>query len=231
MTLVNSRRDDRVMVFIDLMNMELSVKPFEAEKFRLDYPMMVRELVGERDLVGAYVFDTGLDGGQNDKMRPFHDKLSYQGFRVMTRDSYDPERKEQKEIDVAMACEMVTHALQDHYDVAIVVSGDGDFVPAIQHVQSAGKMVEVASFSNSVSGRIKRFADRFYALEKMPILSAFNYPNEKDPEEKTGADKDSAESAAAADAPEHADEAPAAAAVLPEQHEQKAQEAERYEPR
>ena len=57
------------MVFIDLMNMELSVKPFEAEKFRLDYPMMVRELVGERDLVGAYVFDTGLDGGQNDKMR------------------------------------------------------------------------------------------------------------------------------------------------------------------
>lgn len=217
------------MVFIDLMNMELSVKPLEAEKFRLDYPMMVRELVGDRDLVGAYVFDTGLDGGQNDKMRPFHDKLSYQGFRVMTRDSYDPERKEQKEIDVAMACEMVTHALQDHYDVAIVVSGDGDFVPAIQHVQSAGKMVEVASFSNSVSGRIKRFADRFYALEKLPILSAFNYPNEKDPNEKAGTEKadDAGDNAPAAETPETASETPAAApAVPPEQPGQQAQEAE-----
>ncbi|MGI6008608.1 MAG: NYN domain-containing protein [Methanomethylophilus sp.] len=183
MTLVNSRRSDKVMVFIDLMNMEKSVKPVEGDCFRLDYEMLVRELVADRELVGAYVFDTE-QAGQQDKFKPFHDKLSYQGFRVLARDSYDPARKEQKEVDVAMACEMVTHALLNHYDVAIVVSGDGDFVPAIQHVQAAGKMVEVAAFSNSVSGRIKRFADRYYELEKMPILSAFNYPNEKALEKK-----------------------------------------------
>jgi len=77
-----------------------------------------------------------------------------------------------------MACEMVVHALRDHYDVAIVVSGDRDFIPAIQQIQSAGKKVEVAAFANSVGSEMRKAGDNFHELEKMPLLSVFNPPEE-----------------------------------------------------
>ena len=55
------------------------------------------------------------------------------------REAYDEKRSEQKEVDVALACEMVSHAFRNSYDVAILISGDRDFIPAIQHVQASGK--------------------------------------------------------------------------------------------
>jgi uncharacterized LabA/DUF88 family protein len=96
------------------------------------------------------------------------------GFRVIARESYDPIKREQKEVDVAMACEMVVHALRNSYDIAIVVSGDQDFVPAIQHVQAAGKRVEVAAFGISIGKALMKAADRFHDLDKVPLLSMHN---------------------------------------------------------
>jgi uncharacterized LabA/DUF88 family protein len=104
------------------------------------------------------------------------------GYRVIAREAYDSERDEQKEVDVAMACEMVVHALRNHYDVAVVVSGDRDFVPAIQQIQSAGKKVEVAAFAYSVGNEMRKAGDSFHALEKMPLLSVFNPPKETENE-------------------------------------------------
>ena len=73
-------------------------------------------------------------------------------------------------MDVSLACEMLEHALMNHFDVAIVVSGDRDFVPAIQKVQAAGKRVEVASFSNEMNSECKRAADVYYMLDDLPIM-------------------------------------------------------------
>lgn len=73
-----------------------------------------------------------------------------------------------------MAFEMVAHGLKGNYDVAVMVSGDRDFIPAIQHVQAAGRRVEVAAFSNTISEELRRGADRFYELEKMPLLTMRN---------------------------------------------------------
>lgn len=159
------------MMFIDYRNI---VKSVDTMPFKLDLETLARQLIGSRELVAAYVFDSKGAFGPEDTSKRLHDKLRYLGFRVMTRDAYDPNRQEQKEVDVAMACEMVVHALRDHYDVAIVVSGDRDFVPAIQHVQAAGKRVEVAAFANTVGAAVIQAADKFHALEKMPLLSMQN---------------------------------------------------------
>jgi uncharacterized LabA/DUF88 family protein len=47
----------------------------------------------------------------------------------------------EKGIDTSLAVDMVT--LADTYDVALVVSGDADSIPSIQHVKRAGKHVGV----------------------------------------------------------------------------------------
>lgn len=53
--------------------------------------------------------------------------------------------------DILLASDMVRGAYTDQYDVAILLSGDGDFVPAVQSVLDAGKQVIVASFHSSLS--------------------------------------------------------------------------------
>ena len=173
MEIASNNKDNKVMMFIDLRNILKSVETIEALPFRLDLYTLALNLIGSRELVAAYVFDSKMARSE-DVSKRMHDKLRYLGFRVIVREAYDPAKQEQKEVDVAMACEMVVHALRDHYDVAIVVSGDRDFIPAIQHVQAAGKRVEVAAFANSVGSAVIQSADRFYKLEKMPLLTMFN---------------------------------------------------------
>ncbi|MCL2863702.1 MAG: NYN domain-containing protein [Methanimicrococcus sp.] len=177
MVLVSNNKDNKVMMFIDLRNI---LKSVDTIPFNLDLYTLAVQLVGQRELVAAYVFDSKMPFGSDDASKRYHDKLRYLGFRVIARESYDSVRQEQKEVDVAMACEMVVHALRGHYDVAIVVSGDRDFVPAIQHIQAAGKKVEVAAFSNSVGAVVRQSADKFHELEKMPLLIMSNPRGESD---------------------------------------------------
>jgi len=171
MVLISNNKDNKVMMFIDLRNI---LKSVDTIPFNLDLYTLAVQLVGQRELVAAYVFDSKMPFGSDDASKRYHDKLRYLGFRVIAREAYDSVRQEQKEVDVAMACEMVVHALRGHYDVAIVVSGDRDFVPAIQHIQAAGKKVEVAAFSNSVGSVVRQSADKFYELETMPLLTMSN---------------------------------------------------------
>ncbi len=84
---------------------------------------------------------------------------------------YHDEKMEQKEVNVSLACEMLEHALMNHFDVAIVISNDRDFVPAIQKVQSARKRVKVAAFNNVYNEECKRAANVYYLLDDIPFIS------------------------------------------------------------
>ena len=55
----------------------------------------------------------------------------------------------EKGIDVLIALSMLAGAINDEYDVAILMSGDSDLVPAIEQVLALGKRCEVASWSSA----------------------------------------------------------------------------------
>ena len=74
-----------------------------------------------------------------------------------------------------MACEILSHAYKDNYDVAIIVSGDRDFVPVMEHVQALGKIVEVASFNSCISSYSRMAADKYYSLSRMGIMCLEGY--------------------------------------------------------
>ena len=176
MTLFAEHPYNRVMVFIDYRNIYEGCRFFE-EYLGMDLFRLTQILVGTRDLIGAYIFDGKLpSSGGGDATVRMHNKFREQGFRVIARESLAIRdgKVVQKEVDVSLACEMLEHALLNHFDVAIVISGDRDFVPAIQHVQSAGKIVEVAAFRTSASEELRRTADKYIELESVPILTMFN---------------------------------------------------------
>ena len=67
--------------------------------------------------------------------------------------------------DIYLATDLISLAYEDGYDIAIVVSGDGDFVPAIQKVQKLGKKVENAFFNISRSSYLKQVCDKSIRLD------------------------------------------------------------------
>lgn len=162
----------RVMVFIDYRNV-YEVLETTGDGLRMDLFRLTQILVGTRDLVGAYVFDGRKRYvRRDDSTEQLHNGLRGQGFRVIARDSvvFEDGKMRQKEVDVSLACEMLEHALLNNFDVAILVSGDRDFVPVIQKVQAAGKRVEVAAFDGEFSQEVKRAADVYYVMNDMPFL-------------------------------------------------------------
>jgi Uncharacterized conserved protein len=84
---------------------------------------------------------------------------------------------EEKGLDTALAVDMV--ALQDNYDVAVVVSGDADAIPSIRHLKERGKHIGAVEFvsgsaadarGRAFSSRLKVHADFVLRIHENDIL-------------------------------------------------------------
>ena len=73
-------------------------------------------------------------------------------------------RRQQKGVDVLLAVDMLVGAYRGIYDLAVLVAGDADFVPAVQEVRREGRMVLVVAHPASLSAELRRSADRVHEL-------------------------------------------------------------------
>ena len=64
--------------------------------------------------------------------------------------------------------DLVSFALHGHYDSAILISGDEDFLVAVEAVKESGKIVEIAYFSEQISDALRLSADEFHDLNNVP---------------------------------------------------------------
>lgn len=76
--------------------------------------------------------------------------------------------------DIHIAVDMVKGAYEDAYDIAILVSGDGDFVPAVNAIQEKGKSAENAYFKKSLSWHLKQNCDKSTELTKEILDKCFD---------------------------------------------------------
>ena len=129
----------RVAVFIDGNNL------FHAARFHtidIDYNKLLRILLGDGRLLRAF-FYTGVDAGA-ERQQGFLLWMRRNGFRVVQKELktfYDGTRK--ANLDVEIAVDMLS--LAGRYDTAVLVSGDEDFVYAVNAVAYKGCRVEVAT--------------------------------------------------------------------------------------
>lgn len=70
----------------------------------------------------------------------------------------------EKQVDVRIAVDLVGMAQRDEYDVAYLLSADGDFVPAVNEVKRQGK--RIFAVSASPGHRLKSAADSFIRLDR-----------------------------------------------------------------
>ena len=144
-----------VAVFVDVANIFYAAK---AAGVDIDYVTLLKASSAGRDLVRAYAY-TGLDP-DNENQRNFHDFLRRSGYKVVSKDirKYG-DGKVKANLDIELVVDMMKTAR--NLDVAIIVSGDGDFAPAIRAVQEMGVRVEVVSFRGNTSSDLMDVADLF----------------------------------------------------------------------
>jgi uncharacterized LabA/DUF88 family protein len=148
----------RVAVFIDGNNL------FHAARFHtidIDYNKLLRVLLGDGRLLRAF-FYTGVDIGA-ERQQGFLLWMRRNGFRVVQKELktfYDGSRK--ANLDVEIAVDMLS--LAGRYDTAVLVSGDEDFVYAVNAVAYKGCRVEVAGFRSNTAPKLIDVADYFIDL-------------------------------------------------------------------
>jgi len=160
----NVREDDRVMVFIDGSNL-YHVLSQQCGRHDLQFDKFAMKLAKGRQLQRTYYYNIRQESENNpnvgQEQQKFLDSM-YDTPYVEVRLGIWKQRGEimvEKGVDVMLATDLVTNAYNDHYDTAVVVSGDADFYPALQAVKDVGKHIEVAAFDMNLSSESARVAD------------------------------------------------------------------------
>jgi uncharacterized LabA/DUF88 family protein len=164
----------RVAVFIDGNNL------FHAARFHnldIDYNKLLRVLLGDGRLLRAF-FYTGVDVGA-ERQQGFLLWMRRNGFRVVQKELktfFDGTRK--ANLDVEIAVDMLS--LAGSYDTAVLVSGDEDFVYAVNAVAYKGCRVEVAGFRSNTAPHLIDVADFFIDLGEIADMVSKDASQEQD---------------------------------------------------
>jgi uncharacterized LabA/DUF88 family protein len=106
--------------------------------------------------------------GGSERVLEVRRELSNLGFNAKAFHK-DKGKRGSKGVDISLATDMLSHAAHGHYDAAVLIAGDGDYVPLVNEVKRCGRLVIVA-FLESVDGlseELKFAADTFIALDAL----------------------------------------------------------------
>ena len=137
----------RVMYFIDGEYLKRSFQELD-NSVNIDYYGLPFKLNNEffgqgrgiqGEIVRVYYYDAQCEPGEEDydDQLQFFNKLDdvdfYETRRAsLVRKGKNKGRREQKGVDVLISVDMMSKAYEDHYDIAIVIMGDRDFLPLIK---------------------------------------------------------------------------------------------------
>ena len=150
--------EQRVGVFIDIQNMYYSARALYDKK--VNFKNILEAAIAGRHLVRAFAYGITTEEAHEGE---FHQALQSQGFEVKTKPLQTFVGGQKKgDWDVGIATDIMR--LEPKIDVAVLVSGDGDFVPMVEFAKEKGVRIEVISFRESTSGALVEAADSYLDL-------------------------------------------------------------------
>jgi len=155
---VIKHKNQRVSVFIDVQNLYHSAK--HLYKARVNFKEVVKTAVAGRSLVRAIAYVISTESGEE---KGFFDALTKLGIETKQKELqvfFGGAKKADWDVGIAVDAMRLAPAV----DAVVLCSGDGDFTPLVEQLQSMGKQVEVITFGKSASARLKEAADDFTDL-------------------------------------------------------------------
>ncbi len=172
---------EKVAVFVDGANLYHSIKSYY--KGVLDYGVLLTAAVDGRRLLRAtfYIVEK-QETDETSGARSFVYNLNKFGYKVRSKPlvvhetlAPDGERvvSHKGDWDIGIIVDMMR--LADHADAYVLVSGDGDYVEAVEYLQSEkGLRVEVISAGQCTSQALLDTCDTHTDLADIPDLFRYN---------------------------------------------------------
>jgi hypothetical protein len=152
----------KICIFFDGQNFYRSLQRYD-ENLRVDYDRLatwITQAVGGAGAMfgGAYYY-VGLSADAPPVVDAFLKGLELRPGYFVKRDrrvrrsvrcpacGADNEYTTEKRVDARLVADLIHYAANGAYDAAVLVSGDDDFVPAVEAVNALGKQVWVATWS------------------------------------------------------------------------------------
>lgn len=162
------------MIFIDGSNLYHNLRRYNLKS---KFEEIIKKLETKRDIVGLFYYTASLDKEFDKERYIKHKKFLAKiemipNFHIVlcnlrkTVSENGVINYEIKGDDVCLAVDLIKGAYENLYDVAIIVSGDEDFIPAIKLVKEKGKKVINAFFPKSSSYLLRNCCDGSINLKK-----------------------------------------------------------------
>lgn len=156
---VIKHKNQRVGVFIDTGNIYHTAKHLYGCK--VNFGNVVETAVAGRQLIRALAYVISTESGEE---QGFFEALAKRGIETKTKDLqifYSGAKK--GDWDVGLSVDAIR--LAPKLDTVILVTGDGDYVPLVEYLKfNSGVQVEVVSFGQSSSAKLKEVTDEFTDL-------------------------------------------------------------------
>jgi uncharacterized LabA/DUF88 family protein len=157
---VYENTDQRVGIFVDVQNMFYSAKTLHQSK--IEYRKLLAGILRGRKLVRAIAYvvrksDVDQSG--------FLEALRRSGFEVKEKELMIREDGSSKG-DWKMEIALDAMVLEPRLDCAVLVSGDGEFLPLVNLLTAHGCRTEVVSFEQSTSNELMRACHQFIPIEQ-----------------------------------------------------------------
>jgi hypothetical protein len=152
----------KICIFFDGQNFYRSLQRFD-DTLRVDYDRLagwITQAVGGPGAMfgGAYYY-VGVSPDAPQVVEGFLKGLELRPGYFVKRDprvrrsgrcpscGSEYEYTTEKRVDTRLVADLIHHAANSNFDAAVLVSGDDDFVPAVEAVNALGKQVWVATWS------------------------------------------------------------------------------------
>ena len=170
--------EQRIGVLVDVQNLYYSARAlYDA---RVNFDAILKDVVKGRKLIRAIAYAIKAGDKEEDT---FHQALSRIGFEVRLKPLqifYGGNKKADWDVGIAMDAIELAPKL----DVVVLVSGDGDYIPLVDHLRRAlGCRVEAAAFGRSTSSKLREAVDGFLDLDdKKYVFSSSKEHKERNSE-------------------------------------------------
>jgi uncharacterized LabA/DUF88 family protein len=171
---------ERIMIFIDGSNFYHGLKKNTGKDIDIDFSKLGKSISGKRRLIRIHYYNAPLDQkmnpGKYKKQQKFFERLRKTPnfklvlVRLQKRIVKGKTIYVVKGDDIHIATDMIVLASKNAYDTAVLVSGDGDFVPAVKAVQEMGKQVENYYFRSGHSWHLRQTCDKSVLMDKKFIM-------------------------------------------------------------
>jgi uncharacterized LabA/DUF88 family protein len=161
--------DQRVAVIIDTQNLYHSAK--NLYKSKVNFGAVVEAAVQGRKLIRAVSYVVNTEGGEESA---FFEAMEKIGIEIKTKDLqifYGGAKKADWDVGMAVDAIKIAHKV----DAVVFATGDGDFIPAVEYIQSLGCQVEAITFGRSSSSGLRAVLDDFIDLDEDPKKFLIGY--------------------------------------------------------